>query len=103
MKTAFSYFAISPTYLDERKFQAWFKKYAPNKVEKLRNLLENHRNIKWYWELTEDQVDLRTKYYKANILLLECLNTSDVVDYEVKEEIIEALLLPIAEIKKRQR
>jgi hypothetical protein len=43
-----------------------------------------------------------TQYYRSNELLIDCLNSSNNVSQEVKTEIVQTLLLPIAEIKKRQ-
>jgi hypothetical protein len=38
-------------------------------------------------------------YYDANKLLVDCLNSGCVVSDEVRQEIEDTLLLPIAEIK----
>ncbi|MCT7964973.1 hypothetical protein NG799_01330 [Laspinema sp. D1] len=42
------------------------------------------------------------QYYHANEFILDCLNSDCYVSREVREEIEETLLLPIAEIEKRK-
>ncbi|MGB3511392.1 MAG: NACHT domain-containing protein [Microcoleaceae cyanobacterium] len=46
------------------------------------------------------QFKLDDKYYYANELLIDCLNTNSNVSPEVREEIEETLLLPLEEIEK---
>jgi hypothetical protein len=41
------------------------------------------------------------QYYDANKLLVDCMNSDCYVSREVRQEIGETLLLPIAEIQKR--
>lgn len=43
------------------------------------------------------------QYYDANKLLVACLNSDCKITQNMREEIEETLLLPIAEIKKRRR
>jgi hypothetical protein len=40
------------------------------------------------------------QYYNANKLLVDCLNSDCYVSREVRQEIEDTLLLPIAEIEK---
>lgn len=70
-------------------------------IKQLRSLMIQHRNIGHDWQVSEQQNELIKEYYEANLLLLDCLNSSCTVTPTVRQEIEETLLLPIAEIKKK--
>jgi len=58
----------------------------------------------WHdWQFTPIEISKLKDYDTANKLLFDSLNSSSSVSSLVKQEIDEALLLPIAEIEKRQR
>ncbi|MBW4625364.1 MAG: NACHT domain-containing protein [Brasilonema octagenarum HA4186-MV1] len=78
-------------------YKVWFKE--------LKNImLIQHRNIGHDWEFNDAQKELLQKYYDANQLLADCLNSDDCyINREVRQEIEDNLLLPIAEIEKRKR
>jgi predicted NACHT family NTPase len=59
------------------------------------------RNIGHDWQFSDQQKELLKQYYNANKLLVDCLNTSSNVTPVVRSHIEETLLLPIAEIQKR--
>jgi predicted NACHT family NTPase len=63
----------------------------------------DHRNIGHDWQFSDQQKQLLQQYYDANKLLVDCLNSDCDVSREVRQEIEETLLLPIAEIQKRQQ
>jgi hypothetical protein len=44
-------------------------------------------------QFSEQQKELLKQYYKANKLLMDCINKAE-VDPEVREEILETLFLP---------
>jgi hypothetical protein len=46
---------------------------------------------------------LLQQYYNANLLLIECLNSACYVSRSVREEIEATLLLPVAELEKREK
>jgi predicted NACHT family NTPase len=52
------------------------------------------------WKFTNQQGDKLRKYYDANLLLANCLNSECYVSREVREEIESTMLLPIASIEK---
>ena len=81
-------------------FQRWWQ---PNKswIKQLRVVMIQYRNIGHDWQFSEQQKELLKEYYEANLLLLDCLNSSCNVTPAVRQEIEETLLLPIAEIKKK--
>ncbi|MBV8888009.1 MAG: NACHT domain-containing NTPase [Chroococcidiopsidaceae cyanobacterium CP_BM_RX_35] len=61
-----------------------------------RSIAKKHRQIgRNFWQFSDDDKQLLRRYYEANKLLVECLNTDCVVAPEVRKEILETLLLPI--------
>jgi hypothetical protein len=71
-------------------------------AEQRRTVLIENRNIGHDWQFSDEQKELLQQYYDANKLLVDCLNSDCYVSREVRQEIEETLLLPIAEIKKRR-
>ncbi|MEP0777653.1 hypothetical protein NDI39_08490 [Microcoleus sp. ZQ-A2] len=62
-----------------------------------------YRYIGHEWAFSEKLRQVLLSYYSTNRLLLECLNSGCNVTPEVRQDIEENLLLPIAEIEKRQQ
>ena len=62
-----------------------------------------HRNIGHDWQFSDKQKEKLQQYYDANKFLVECLDSDSYVTREVREEIEETLLLPMAEIEKRKK
>jgi predicted NACHT family NTPase len=81
--------------------QKWWQ---PKKswIKQLRVVMIQHRNIGHDWQFSEQQKKLLKEYYEANLLLVDCLNSTCNVTFSVRQEIEETLLLPIAEIKKKR-
>jgi hypothetical protein len=73
--------------------QAW--------LEYARNQAINNHNIGHNWQFNNRQIELLEQYYNANKLLVDCLNSGCQMSLQVREEIEETLLLPIAEIENR--
>ncbi|MDJ0732930.1 MAG: hypothetical protein QNJ47_02415 [Nostocaceae cyanobacterium] len=88
---------------DETKFKAWWKANGQAWTEQLRSAMIKYRNIGHDWQLSKQQKELLNQYYDANKFLVECLNSDCYVSREVRQEIEDTLLLPIAEIKQRQQ
>ncbi|HEY9728630.1 MAG TPA: hypothetical protein V6D50_19455, partial [Chroococcales cyanobacterium] len=88
---------------EEEKFKEVWAKVRPSWTEKLRALMIKYCNIGYDWQFNEEQIELLRQYYDANEFLLQCLDSDCYVSREVRQEIEETLLLPIAEIEKRQQ
>ncbi|HLP87069.1 MAG TPA: NACHT domain-containing NTPase [Nostocaceae cyanobacterium] len=90
-----------PTEIHEiTEFQEWLKYEGNDWITNFYELMFlYHENIPC-WTLNERQKDEIHKYYHANYLLLECLNSDCYVSREVREYIEETLLLPMEEIEK---
>ncbi|WP_248277527.1 NACHT domain-containing NTPase [Brasilonema sp. UFV-L1] len=86
----------------QREFKEWWQIKGKVWIEQLRAMMIEHRNIGHDWQFSEAQKQLLQQYYDANKLLVDCLNSDCYVSREVRQEIEETLLLPMAEIEKRQ-
>ncbi|MEG3957394.1 NACHT C-terminal helical domain 2-containing protein [Microcoleus sp. herbarium2] len=80
----------------------WWRDEGKAWTDRLRELIVKHQNVGHNWGFNPKQKELLDCYCDANKLLIDCLNSSCVVSNEVREEIEDSLLLPIAEIEKRQ-
>jgi len=79
----------------------WWQVNGQAWTEQLRALMIKHRNIGHDWQLSSQQQELLQQYYEANLLLVNCLNSSFDVTTAVRSHIEDTLLLPIVEIEKR--
>jgi predicted NACHT family NTPase len=87
---------------EAERLKAWWQVNGQAWTEQLRALMIKHRNIGHDWQFSNEQKELLKRYYNANLLLVDCLNSSCNVTPAVREEIEETLLLPIALIEKRR-
>ena len=67
-------------------------------TKELQAAMIEHRNIGHDWDFTEEQIHKLEQYFKANKLLVDCLNSDCYVSREVRQEIEDTLLLPQVEI-----
>jgi hypothetical protein len=77
----------------------WWKKNGDEWIRELKSVM----NISQVWGFNKEQKDFLQGYYYCNTLLIRCLRESVVVSNDVKKEIEDILLLPIAEIEKRKQ
>lgn len=89
-------------YEDLQIVQQWWQASGQAWTEQLRAILIEHRNIGHDWQFSDSQKKLLKQYHDANRLLVDCLNSDCYVSREVRQEIEETLLLPVAEIEKWQ-
>jgi predicted NACHT family NTPase len=82
---------------EDKAFNHWWQENGQAWAEKLRAVMIKHRNIGHDWQFSESQKELLQKYYDANKLLVDCLNSSRYVSREVRQEIEDTLLLPSPE------
>jgi predicted NACHT family NTPase len=82
-------------------FRQWWQFNGKTWTEQLRAEMIKYRNIGHDWQFNGEQKERLQQYYYANKLLVDCLNSDCYVSREVRQDIEETLLLPIAEIEKR--
>jgi predicted NACHT family NTPase len=89
--------------IDQEKSEEWWQANGQIWAERLRSIMLQPPEFEYDSRFNDQQKKLLQQYYKANKLLIDCLNSSCAVSDEVKEKIEETLLLPMAEIEKRQQ
>ncbi|MEQ8752807.1 MAG: NACHT domain-containing protein [Coleofasciculus sp. G1-WW12-02] len=105
---------IDAIILDDEQLYQYLLRCAPNKTLKgdvqYNSLVVREYYETWTWLLSFNknkcfntpQINVLRRYYQANKLLMDCLNSSCAVSPEVRQEIEKNLLLPIPEIEKRK-
>lgn len=86
----------------EETFQQWWTYNRKAWAKRLKYAIIEYQDIGHDWQFSEKQRELLEDYYQANNLLVKCLNSDGYVSREVRQEIKETLLLPIAEIEQRK-
>ncbi|MEO1146232.1 MAG: NACHT domain-containing protein [Cyanobacteria bacterium J06638_22] len=76
----------------------WWKDHGQAWANQLQSVMIEHRNIGHDWHFSDAQRAKLENYYEANKLLGDCLNSDGYVSREVRQEIEDTLLLPIAAI-----
>jgi hypothetical protein len=83
---------------DVEAFKEWWVLNGANWAEQLRAIMIEHRNIGHDWQFTDSQIELLEQYYRANKLLVDCLNSDCYVSRDVRKQIEDTLILPIKSI-----
>jgi predicted NACHT family NTPase len=82
--------------------QDWWQKNHAHWGEQLRNTITHYRNINHPWQFTPEQEQVLQRYYDANHLLIDCLNSNCEVTKAVRQQIEATLLLPQKELEERE-
>ncbi|MGB8701589.1 MAG: NACHT domain-containing NTPase [Thermosynechococcaceae cyanobacterium] len=91
----------SPRQTQER-LQDWWQKNYSAWVEQLRRSITHYRNIRHPWQFTTEQQQVLQRYYDANQLLVDCLNSNCEITTAIRQEIEATLLLPQKELEDRE-
>jgi predicted NACHT family NTPase len=89
-----------PDFKDRDQFDKWWIQHGNRWRQDLYQITIKYRNIGHDWQFTSEQIQKLRKYYEANLLLAQCLNSECYVSREVREEIEETMLLPVTEIER---
>ncbi|MBD2098824.1 NACHT domain-containing NTPase [Trichocoleus sp. FACHB-591] len=81
-------------------FLNWWRINGKDWANRFTSVVIENCDIGHNWQLSEQQQQLLRQYYDANELLVDCLNSDCYVSREVRQEIEDTLLLPIAELEK---
>jgi predicted NACHT family NTPase len=87
---------------DQAAFQLWYQVNHLAWNERLNTAIAQYHNIQSNWHFSPEQEEILQRYYDANKLLLDCLNSNCEVTATVRQEIEAALLLPKKEIEQRE-
>jgi len=91
----------SPTQ-NHKGLQDWWQQNYSAWVERLREAIAHYRNIHQPWQFTPEQQQVLQRYYDANQLLVDCLNSNCEVTTAIRQEIEATLLLPQKELEDRE-
>ncbi len=83
-------------------FQVGGQAHSKAWVEQLKATIVNYRNINHHWQFSQEQQQMLQRYYDANQLLLDCLNSNCEVTAAIRQEIEATLLLPTKELEDRE-
>jgi hypothetical protein len=84
------------------RLNAWWSINGDAWTEKLSNIITEYRDlIEELQCLNDEQQQTMRKYNDANVFLVELLKIENAASQEVRQEIEDNLLLPIAELKRR--
>jgi predicted NACHT family NTPase len=84
------------------RFEVWWQTNYSTWSEQLKKTITNYRNINHQWQFSPEQQQVLQRYYDANKLLLDCLNSNCDVTATIRQEIEATLLLPQKELEDRE-
>jgi predicted NACHT family NTPase len=86
----------------QERLQAWWQDHYPAWVEQMERSIAEYRNIHHPWQFSPEQEQVLKRYYDANQLLVDCLNSNCEVTATIRQEIEATLLLPQQELEDRE-
>nr|WP_246564519.1 NACHT domain-containing NTPase [Leptothoe spongobia] len=89
-------------YQNQEWLQDWWQKNYADWLERLSTTITHYRNIHHPWQFTSEQEQMLQRYYNANQLLIDCLNSNCEVTAAIRKEIETTLLLPQQELEDRE-
>lgn len=87
---------------NQRRFEVWWQANYQTWSEQLRTTIIHYRNINHPWQFSPEQQRSLQRYYDANQLLLDCLNSNSEITGAIRQEIEATLLLPQKELEDRE-
>lgn len=93
---------LPPPSQNQELLREWWKTHYSAWVEKLRAMIVKYRNINHPWQFSPEQQQMLQRYYDANQLLIDCLNSNCEVTTAIRKEIEATLLLPQQELEDRE-
>jgi hypothetical protein len=90
---------LFPIFDNFESIKKWWTENGTYCIEEFRNILIEYRKIGYDWEFNQMQKDSLWQYCDLNKFLITCLQNSCSVREQVREEILNTLLLPICQIK----
>jgi predicted NACHT family NTPase len=93
---------LPPPNQNWERLQTWWQENYSDWTAKVRDTIAHYRNIHHSWQFTPEQQQVLQRYYDANQLLLDCLNSNCEVTAAIRQEIEATLLLPQKELEDRE-
>lgn len=86
----------------QERLQTWWQENYAAWVDQLKQSITEYRNIHHPWQFSPEQQQVLKRYYDANQLLVDCLNSNCEVTATIRQEIEATLLLPQQELEDRE-
>ncbi|KPQ39595.1 MAG: putative NTPase (NACHT family) [Phormidium sp. OSCR] len=86
----------------QEQLQTWWQNNYENWVKQLKDSVAKYRNIHHPWQFSPEQKQVLNRYYDANQLLIDCLNSNCEITETIRQEIEATLLLPQKELDDRE-
>jgi len=93
---------LPPPSQSRERLQDWWEENYAAWVEQVRAAIARYRDIHHPWQFTPEQQQVLQRYYDANQLLIDCLNSNCEVTATIRHEIEATLLLPQKELEERE-
>jgi predicted NACHT family NTPase len=93
---------LPPPGQGQKQLEDWWQTNYSAWLETLRDSITYYRNINHPWQFSPKQQQLLQRYYDANQLLVDCLNSNCEVTAAIRQEIEATLLLPQKELEDRE-
>lgn len=93
---------LPPPSQSRKRLQTWWQQNYPAWVEQIRATIAHYRDIHHLWQFTPEQQQVLQRYYDANQLLIDCLNSNCEVTAAIRQDIEATLLLPQKELEDRE-
>ena len=93
---------LPPQSQDRKRLQDWWQENYSDWIVQVKDTIANYRNIHHPWQFTPEQQQTLQRYYDANQLLIDCLNSNCEVTAAIRQEIEATLLLPQKELEDRE-
>ncbi|BAQ64756.1 NACHT domain-containing NTPase [Geminocystis sp. NIES-3709] len=93
---------LPPPSQNQELLRTWWKTHYSAWVEQLRKTIAKYRNINHPWQFSPEQQQVLQRYYDANQLLIDCLNSNCEITTAIRQEIEATLLLPQKELEDRE-
>ncbi|MBW4657399.1 MAG: NACHT domain-containing protein [Drouetiella hepatica Uher 2000/2452] len=92
---------LSAAAADSRTFQQWWRSNGAEWVEQFQQVMIQYRNLRYDWQITDEQRQQLKRYYDANQFLIELMKNEGEVSASVRAKIEDSLLLPWEELQRR--
>ena len=93
---------IPPDSNSREKLNQWWEEYHVSWLDQLKKAIADFRNIHHQWHFSPEQEIILEKYYEANQLLVDCLNSNSEVTPAIRQEIEATMLLSQKELEDRE-
>ena len=93
---------LPASHQSQEQLDTWWQNNYAKWVKQLKDSVAKYRNIHHSWQFSSEQKQVLNRYYDANQLLVDCLNSNCEVTEIIRKEIEATLLLPQKELTDRE-